>query len=426
MRQALDSLTMRGRMVFAVGVAIATTAWVLGAHNLLSVAGFAIALPLLAAFVVSRTRLRIRASRGVAVPRVSAGTTTRSLVRLQNASRLPSGTLLVHDTIPVDLGASVRAVVGSLPPNGSIDLRADLVGLQRGQYTLGPTTLTLRDPFGLCELQRPFTAVDRLIVTPRTVPLPAIGLAGAWGGRGDSSARAIAHSGDDDVIPRNYRVGDELRRVNWRATARSGDLMVRREEQPWHTSATIILDRRAKSHHGSGQDSTFEICVSLVASVAMHLQAHGLQVRVIDLSAATIATGESEYDPEGMLLDALAVLELSAETEVAAGATLRRSVADSSVFAVASQLSPDHAQVLAAIRPPGTVAAAIIVDPAGWTTDDAANGSAATTAHTLSSHGWRVSTLEGHSVAGRDTAMVTAWNALTSAAALSVLGGAAR
>jgi hypothetical protein len=127
-----------------------------------------------------------------------------------------------------------------------------------------------------------------------------------------------------------------------------------------------------------------------------------------------------------MLLDALAVLELSAETEVAAGATLRRSVADSSVFAVASQLSPDHAQVLAAIRPPGTVAAAIIVDPAGWTTDDAANGSAATTAHTLSSHGWRVSTLEGHSVAGRDTAMVTAWNALTSAAALSVLGGAAR
>jgi hypothetical protein len=426
MRKALDSLTMRGRMTFAAGVAMATVAWVLGAHGLLSVAAFAIALPILAAYFVSRTRLRIRASRGVAVPRVSAGTATRSLVRLENASRLPSGTLLVHDTIPRDLGPSVRAVVNSLPPNGSIDLRADLVGLQRGQYTLGPTTLTLRDPFGMCELERTFNAVDRLMVTPRTVELPSIGLAGAWGGQGDSAARAIAVSGDDDVIPRNYHVGDELRRVNWRATAKTGDLMVRREEQPWHTSATIILDRRSVSHLGSGQDSTFEICVSLAASVAVHLQSHGLRVRVIDFSGTTLASGESEYDPEGMVLDALAVLELSAETDVAAGATLRRCVADSSVFAIASQLSPDHAQVLAAVRPPGTLAAAIVVDPAGWTTDESLSNSAAATTHTLRSFGWRVSTLEGHSVAARDSAMLAAWNGLTSALALLATGGATR
>ena len=34
----------------------------------------------------------------------------------------------------------------------------------------------------------------------------------------------------------------------WRATARTGELMVRLEEQPWKAQATLLLDTRSRAH----------------------------------------------------------------------------------------------------------------------------------------------------------------------------------
>ena len=72
---------------------------------------------------------------------------------------------------------------------------------------------------------------DTLTVVPRIDPLPPVQLAGEASGHGESRTRALALAGEDDVIPRGYRHGDDLRRVHWRSTARYGELIVRREEQ---------------------------------------------------------------------------------------------------------------------------------------------------------------------------------------------------
>jgi len=58
------------------------------------------------------------------------------------------------------------------------------------------------------------------------------------------------------VVPvasvREHRHGDDLRKVHWRATARSGELMVRLEERPWRAQATLLLDTRTRAHLGTG------------------------------------------------------------------------------------------------------------------------------------------------------------------------------
>ena len=81
--------------------------------------------------------------------------------------------------------------------------------------------------------------------------------------------------GDDDVIPREYRHGDDLRRVHWRSTAR-----VRRADGAPRGAArragrTVLLDTRRHAHRGAGPGSAFEWAVSALASVGVYIARRG-------------------------------------------------------------------------------------------------------------------------------------------------------
>jgi len=389
MRDSIAGLTPRGRAVTGAGVALVALAWLLGQRDLLRVAVLALALPLIAAALISRTRFRLTSSRGVASRRVALGDSTVSLVRVTNSSRLPMGTLLVSDRVPELLGESPHRVIGRLSPGERCDISTALHGSARGQYAVGPLSLTLRDPFGLCEVSRSFTTTDRVVVTPRVIDLPGNGLAGLWGGRGDSEARTIAHSGDDDVIPREYRTGDEIRRVHWRATARTGDLMVRREEQPWHTTATLVLDRRASSHRGRFPDTSLELAISIAASAAIHLSRLGLRVRVLDTTGEVLADSGLGMDAEALILDGLALVDSAGHGVLVDSAPLRRALDDGTLVAILGHLEPRDARLLADLRGVRGVAAALVVDAGAWDVDVAEQGGPESTAAILRRHGWR-------------------------------------
>ena len=132
------------------------------------------ALPLLAALLVSRTRYRLASARGLRPTRVTVDQPATSVVRVQNVSRLPSGLLLVEDSVPWQLGRPQRFVIDRLESGGRRDVRYELRGAVRGRYTVGPVSVQLVDPFGLCRANRQFTTTDTLTVVPATVPLPAI------------------------------------------------------------------------------------------------------------------------------------------------------------------------------------------------------------------------------------------------------------
>ena len=111
---------------------------------------------------------------------------------------------------------------------------------------------------------------------------------------------------------RDYRRGDDLRRVHWRSSARTGELMVRREEQPWQSRATLFLDNRARSHRGQGVASSLEAAVSAAASVAMHLSSRGFAVRLVTAAGEDPANAWHVRDTDlntGSLLEALAVVQ---------------------------------------------------------------------------------------------------------------------
>ncbi|WP_103501129.1 MULTISPECIES: DUF58 domain-containing protein [unclassified Streptomyces] len=316
LRAALSGLTTRGRSFLAAGAAAGVCAYLLGQPDLLRIGALLALLPLLCVLVLHRTRSRITAARQLTPARVSAGSESRVRLRLENSVRgVPTGLLMLQDRVPYALGPRPRFVVDRIESGGrrevSYRVRSDL----RGRYPLGPLQLRLADPFGLVELSRSFTAYDVMTVLPKVEPLPASPLGGDAAGHGDGGQRTLAVTGDDDIIPRDYRHGDDLRRVHWRSSAHRGALMVRREEQPMKDRCTVLLDTRRRGYDDDGPSSAFERAVSGAASAVAHLIARDYAVRLVTDTGAVLPEQDSERpDPTetgGLILDGLAVVDHS-------------------------------------------------------------------------------------------------------------------
>ncbi|MDP9416334.1 MAG: DUF58 domain-containing protein [Actinomycetota bacterium] len=369
---AMRGLTLRGRVFLGAGIATTVVGIVIGGRDVLRLGVLLAALPLVSAWVVARTRYRLACTRHLDPPRVPAGQPATVVLRLDNVSRLATGLLLVEDRVPYVLGSRPRFVLDRVEPRGhravSYVVRSDV----RGRFPLGPLSIRLTDPFGMAELARSFSATDSLTVTPHIEPLPSAKLDGDWSGGGESRSRSLAAAGEDDVGTREYRYGDALHRVHWRSTARHGELMVRREEQPWQSRATLLLDTRGRVHRGEGPGSSFEYAVSATASIAVHLARQGYALRFltdagVDISGAGHSTDGSSADVEGALLDALAVVQPSSNTSLHHLGALRRSAGESMLVAVLGALDVAEAHQLSRTRPPNGTGVVVLLDAPTWT-----------------------------------------------------------
>jgi uncharacterized protein (DUF58 family) len=392
------SLTVRGRSLLAAGGAAILCALILREVNLLRIGVFLVALPLLSYAVVARSRYRLSCGRRVEPVRATAGSPSRVVLRLENVSRFPTGILLAEDSVPYLLGGRPRFVLDRLRPERAVEVDYTVRAPVRGKYRLGPLSVKLTDPFGLCDVARSFIAADTLVATPVVEILPEVRLGGASAGTGESRTRTLATAGEDDAATREYRQGDDLRRIHWRSTARLGELMVRREEQPWQSRAAVLLDCRAFVHRGDGPSSSFEWAVSATASIALHLARGAYEVRVVTDGGDEITAGSAGPEQvERFVLDDLAVRGLSTSGGLNAGLTaLRRGGGEEVMVALVAALDPDDAQQLArALHGAATVGVALVLDTPSWSRLDPATAATRAaefdeTCAVLSRAGWRV------------------------------------
>ncbi|WP_274557424.1 DUF58 domain-containing protein [Streptomyces spiramyceticus] len=375
LRAALSGLTTRGRSFLAAGIAAAVCAYVLGQADLLRVGLLLAVLPLVCVAVLYRTRYRVAASRRLSPSRAATGSEARVHLRMDNVSRLPTGLLMLQDRVPYVLGPRPRFVLDRVEAGGrrevSYRVRSDL----RGRYPLGPLQLRLTDPFGMCELTRSFSAYDTLTVIPRVEALPAVRFSGEASGYGDGRNRSLALAGEDDVIPRGYRHGDDLRRVHWRSTARYGELMVRREEQPQRARCTVLLDTRRVAYQGAGPDSAFEWAVSGAASALVHMLERGFSVRLLTDTGNSVpgegaggfagATQETA-DSAGLMMDTLAVVGHSDGAGLSRSYDVLRGGNEGLLVAFFGDLDDEQAAVAARMRQRSGAAVAFVLDSTTW------------------------------------------------------------
>lgn len=396
-RSPLTALTLRGRAFVAAGITAIVCAVIFGQPALTRVGVLVLALPLVAALVVGRRRHDPSVARTVWPHLLRAGESARIDLTVSSDRRRADGALLVEDTLPYALGTRPRFVLQGLGQHWERTVTYPVRSELRGQFAIGPLSVRITDPFGLVERRRSVGGTAELVVTPRVLPLPAIPLSGGWQGAGEHRPQAFASGSSEDVSVREYRRGDDLRRVHWRSSARTGELMVRLEEQPWEAHATVLVDNRQQAHRGQGPASSLEAAIIAAASMVVHLEQHGYAVQLATADGAAA-------DGADQALRRLAVLAPSRRSTLDigwSGDQARGGV----VAAVVGALGATDTKQLRRIRHDAGVALAIVLDVEQWSATRRSAGPVAAAAPLLTS-GWRAT-----GVGPRDR-LDTAWRDL--------------
>jgi uncharacterized protein (DUF58 family) len=370
MRSVLAWFTVRGASFLAAGIVGLLAGLILGSGAMISVGVLLLCLPVFSALTARRARYQLRCERQIMPPRVAPGQAATVAVRLQNVSRISTGLLLAEETIPYSLGARPRYVLNGIERSGSREVTYQLRSDLRGKFVVGPMRVRIADVFGLVELTANFATRNTLTVTPKILPLSSPATTGSWSSDGEGRTRMTAAAGDDDVIPRAYRDGDELRRVHWRSTARYGELMVRREEQRWQDRVVVILDSRRSAHAGNGPSSSFEFAVSAAASIGVHLARSGLDGHL--LTDAGPLAGSAMF--EDVLLDALSVITTSRNHDFARATAALSTIEGGLLVFIGGRLSTDSAREIATARRHGRQGIALLLATSTWAASAPRNG----------------------------------------------------
>ena len=295
-------------------------------------------------------------------------------IDIRNVSRLTSPLLLAQDALPPELGApsgdGARFFLQRIPAGREATVSYAVRPVQRGRYTVGPLSVRLADPFGFCQILRTFASVDRLSVLPAITPLSPGRLGGKWMTGGETRQRGVTTGDEQDATTRPYRSGDDRRRVHWRTTARTGELSVRREEQPWQSRATLLVDTRSTAHSPGPRSASFEFAVSAAASITAALVRSGYGLRLIDDVARIIADSHTSPGEAGFaVMDALCELERDENETLLPVANRLGDDAQGrgAIVAILGRLWPGDATALARPSSSGIRRMALLIDADTWT-----------------------------------------------------------
>ncbi len=269
-------MTQRGRIVAVLG-ALLVLAGVTARYWVLATVGAALLLTLLADWYAVRRARPLTIARTVEPLVVERGTPCQGrLVIDRQPSRLPvrlTGAELVGGVplpvaIPADTGTGGQTVSYAVPTR------------RRGLLDVGPLLLTREGVAGLAVAHDEFGDVSQVTVLPRTVTVRRL-LQGRRRVAVGADER-VEHGGTDLVGLHEYVPGDDLRRLHWATSARSGRLMIRDDADPSEPRLVVLLDDRVDSYPAGSDD--FEEAVEMAAGLCQKAIRDGRQVRLRTVS----------------------------------------------------------------------------------------------------------------------------------------------
>ncbi len=232
------------------------------------------------------------------------GTCTGALELASVSRRLPV-TLDATDQIA---GDPIGVDVPVLAPGERMRVEYRIPTAHRGVLQVGPLELRRRGLAGLADSRSVVGDPVSVRVVPRVLPVRGLPT-GVRRGHVGADER-VERGGTDLVGLREYVPGDDLRRLHWATSARTGTLMVREDADPARPHLAVILDDRASSYP---DPDGFEDAVEVAASLLTAAMSAGHPVRLLSGSVDLDVSADVDSD---LVSAALAEVALGSDEPV--------------------------------------------------------------------------------------------------------------
>src|SRR5688572_21367256 len=293
-------------LLWVMARVVAGTAMYLFAYGLLLLVGLS--------YLNAPHRPRLTGTREGLFPRAQEGDRLDVEVKLTASRRV--GAFILEERVPERLGAAVRVPIVKLPSGQTVTHRYGLRCARRGVHQVGPLVAVAGDPLGLARRETVVEEPFELLVHPRIELVSDRPLTRQFE---DPPIRPPVSkpwpSGLEFYGMREYVPGDDLRRIVWRASARTGRIMVREAEQGITDKITIMLDTDRGRHSRDSEDGlseSFEAGVRVAASLGVRHLREGYEIKM-EANGGRLTRPLRGPMQQLLLLDALARVELDRE-----------------------------------------------------------------------------------------------------------------
>ncbi len=283
--------TSGGGVFLVIIVVVGFAAWNTG-NNLLFLVFSLLCSTLFVGWMAARASLRDLTVSARFPDHIFAGEAAPVIVTLRNTKRvLPSFSILVEARGPsteIDEKTAKRrkryrkrllAYFSYVPHHAAAEQKVEQLFPTRGHVLIDGFELSTRFPFGFFRRRRRLRArnVDIIVYPKPEVISDELHLLPMYAGRMPSLRRGAGH---DLFSMRDYQPQDDLRHIDWKATARSRRLTVREFTSEDERRITIVLDTRLPLESNEQLKQRFERGVVQAASLLKHFIDERAEVRL--------------------------------------------------------------------------------------------------------------------------------------------------
>ena len=255
----------------------------------LYVVGVGVVIAVLVAVISVQRRLPpLSVKRIVSPSMVSVGEPARVDIQLANLGRQASPYLQLWEPVGNNGGAPMQ--LAKLGPGQAASAAYRVPTARRGLIRTGPLRALRRDVLGLTQRTTTLAGTEEVLIVPHTVglPFPSVGSSGRLGQH--LRMKSWGQTGTEFHSLREYQRGDDIRRINWKASARATSLIVRETALEGIRRCTVVLDMSASEYVGSSFEQAVVAAASVTASsahtgVATRFVTHEVDLRGPDVAA---------------------------------------------------------------------------------------------------------------------------------------------
>jgi uncharacterized protein (DUF58 family) len=227
------------------------------------VIGLVVTLPL---FALTANLAGIEVDRQIDKVKVFSGDFIRVRVTIRNTSRRHFDFIEVHDQYPETwiLAIGENFIASRIEPGSSMTFSYILQARMRGRYFLGPTEVIMRDRLGLHYYKRILKEQTEVLVYPTWKDvrrMEALGKQRQLGLMFGAHRTKTVGMGTDFAGFREYVPGDEFRLIDWKVSAKRGDMVIKLWEQEKNVQVICMVDSSGSMGNGYPENTKLEYAI---------------------------------------------------------------------------------------------------------------------------------------------------------------------